>query len=175
MAAQLDRVEPATSPRTHAQNGPGCGWLIFGGTILAVVADLVSKRIIETWLQDRPGRSVEIAGRFVQFELAENRGVSFGLFGDRPGLAWILVAFGLIATLAIAMWAIPSSGSGITVALGAIAGGGLANAVDRLGDGSVVDFVAVGPWPSFNVADASITLGVLLLLLLLLRGNSIPA
>ena len=51
-----------------------------------------------------------------------------------------------------------------TVAIGGIAGGALGNLVDRVRLGYVVDFLSVGPWPNFNVADSAITVGVLILI-----------
>jgi signal peptidase II len=51
-----------------------------------------------------------------------------------------------------------------TVAIGAVAGGALGNLFDRLRLGYVIDFVSLGPWPNFNVADSAITVGVLILI-----------
>ena len=51
----------------------------------------------------------------------------------------------------------------LAASLGLLAGGALGNLIDRLRLGHVVDFVAVGVWPKFNVADAAVSLGVLLL------------
>jgi signal peptidase II len=51
-----------------------------------------------------------------------------------------------------------------TVAIGVIAGGAVGNLIDRVRLGYVIDFLAVGPWPNFNVADSAITVGVLTLI-----------
>jgi signal peptidase II len=51
-----------------------------------------------------------------------------------------------------------------TLAAGAIAGGAVGNLLDRVRLGYVIDFVSIGLWPNFNVADSAITVGVLVLL-----------
>jgi signal peptidase II len=57
------------------------------------------------------------------------------------------------------------------VATGAIAGGALGNLIDRIRLGYVVDFISVGSWPNFNVADSAVTIGALLLCWGWLRSN----
>jgi signal peptidase II len=57
------------------------------------------------------------------------------------------------------------------LSIGLIVGGALGNLVDRLKDGAVVDFISVGWWPAFNVADSSISVGMVLLVLILLLGE----
>jgi signal peptidase II len=73
--------------------------------------------------------------------------------------AWLLCAvFALIA-----LWQQPSvvGATGIGLALGGITG----NLIDLLRRGGIVDFIAIGPWPIFNLADAAIVLGLVLAIL----------
>jgi signal peptidase II len=56
-----------------------------------------------------------------------------------------------------------------TVALGLISGGALGNLIDRVRLGHVIDFLSVGPWPNFNVADSAITVGFVVLIWSLTR------
>ncbi|OGD90030.1 hypothetical protein A2Z54_01655 [Candidatus Curtissbacteria bacterium RIFCSPHIGHO2_02_39_8] len=58
----------------------------------------------------------------------------------------------------------------LSFSLSLVIGGGIANLIDRLTVGCVRDFISVGFWPSFNLADAAITFGVLLILFEVLRG-----
>jgi signal peptidase II len=58
---------------------------------------------------------------------------------------------------------------GMWVAVGLLAGGAIGNLADRIRAEAVTDFIAVGDWPPFNLADVSITLGVLLLVYIYLR------
>jgi signal peptidase II len=55
------------------------------------------------------------------------------------------------------------------LAAGLVAGGAIGNLADRVRNGAVTDFVSIGSWPAFNLADVSITLGVLLLVYLYMR------
>jgi signal peptidase II len=81
-----------------------------------------------------------------------------------------IVAFVVVIALA------PFSHHGAArVAFGLVVGGGAANLIDRLASGSrgVTDFVSIGSFPSFNLADASVTVGVVILVLLALRGQKL--
>ena len=55
----------------------------------------------------------------------------------------------------------------LRLAIGLQLGGAVGNLIDRLRHGAVVDFIDVGPWPTFNVADSSIVVGILLLAVML--------
>jgi signal peptidase II len=57
------------------------------------------------------------------------------------------------------------------LSIGLVVGGALGNLADRLKDGAVVDFISVGWWPAFNVADSSISVGMVLLIITLLLGE----
>lgn len=137
---------------------------------VVVVVDQLTKWWAVTRLSNGP---VHVIGT-LDFELARNTGASFSLF---QGKAFVLapVAVVLIAVLAVMAWRAPTTGR--AAVLGLILGGAVGNLCDRLfrGDhGAVVDFVALHVWPTFNVADASIVVGCLLLLVSLARGPRLP-
>lgn len=97
-----------------------------------------------------------------------NTGVSFGLFGGGAG-RWILSAFSVLVAAALAWWATRSDRKLMVAAIGLVMGGALGNVFDRIRFGGVVDFLdfsgtGLFPW-IFNVADAGITVGVVLLIL----------
>jgi signal peptidase II len=99
----------------------------------------------------------------------ENRGVSMGMLtADTEIGRWLLVGLtGLIATV-VAIWIRRERQLPEVLALGLVLGGALGNIVDRIRFGYVVDFIHLhaGPWSFyvFNVADAAITIGVVILL-----------
>jgi signal peptidase II len=99
----------------------------------------------------------------------ENRGVSMGMLtADTETGRWLLVGLtGLIAAV-VALWIRRERQLPERIALGLVLGGALGNIVDRIRFGYVVDFIHLhaGPWSFyvFNVADAAITLGVIILL-----------
>lgn len=131
---------------------------------LVVAADQAAKAAIEAHLV--PGEYIGVLGP-LELTLSHNSGVAFGLAGG-AGLKLILVtalALGVVGYL----FARDPGRSGMWVATGLVGGGALGNLIDRIRAGAVTDFIAVGSWPPFNLADVSITLGVLLLVLIYLR------
>jgi lipoprotein signal peptidase len=110
------------------------------------------------------------------FEWAENRGVAFSLFRNAP--PWVLVAVGMLALIFVAYLVVKAADSQkrLVAGLALIAGGAIGNLVDRVWHGYVVDFVAMGVdlrkashfwerWPTYNIADAALVIGVGLLFL----------
>ena len=95
-----------------------------------------------------------------------------GLFGDRPAL---LVALALIVLvgLAILLRANVRQSPLAQVGFGLVAGGALGNVVDRAIHGYVVDFISVSGFWIFNVGDACITCGIVLLALPAFRERSV--
>ena len=120
---------------------------------------------------------------FFDLTWVENYGVSMGFLTAGSSLErWLLV--GMTATIAtvVLVWMWREKNRPDTIALGMVLGGALGNIVDRVRFGYVVDFLDlhVGEWHPFlvfNVADAAITIGVLLLVLraLLVRDGRDPA
>ncbi|HEX5500357.1 MAG TPA: signal peptidase II, partial [Thermomicrobiales bacterium] len=108
---------------------------------------------------DAARHRIDIIGNWAALEYAENRGAAFGLFGAQ---SWLLplVATAIVAAIAVAYIRQPRPPLAIGVAAGLAIGGAIGNLIDRVRLGHVVDFIAVGPWPNFNVADAGVTLGV---------------
>lgn len=107
---------------------------------------------------------------FLRFNLTHNEGIALGLFPANSDTArWLLTGFLAIITGAVAYWLAREKVRGDALALGMVLGGALGNLVDRARFGYVVDFIDLHigefrPFLIFNVADAAITIGVLLLL-----------
>lgn len=117
---------------------------------------------------------------FFDLTYVENRGISFGLFeaGSDTG-RWLLVALTLVVSAGVAWWLWNERAKGDVAALAMILGGALGNIIDRARFGYVVDYadLHIGefrPFLIFNIADAAITIGVLLLVArsLLLREKA---
>lgn len=152
------------------------GRLAYGLAAVVLVVDQAVKAWILEGL-DLPLRlSVDLIGP-LRLTMVWNEGVSFGFLQARHDLArWGLTAFALVVALALAAWARRADRRLLGVALGLIIGGAVGNAIDRARFGAVVDFIDVSalgffPWV-FNVADAAITIGVLLMLLDSFRKDS---
>ena len=135
---------------------------------IVVVLDVFTKELALALLQ--PGRFVPWIGADVGWQLVFNPGAAFGL--RLPPIVFPIVTLVLIVIIGRAL----SEGQHplAVVAQGLVVGGAIGNIIDRLarpGDGSlvggfVVDFVAWGAFPRFNVADAAITVGVALFILM---------
>ncbi|MFC3310428.1 signal peptidase II [Blastomonas aquatica] len=142
------------------------------GVALAVailVIDQIAKFIVAGPLALKSRLQIEITS-FFNLTWAENRGVSMGfLTAETDTARWLLVALtGIIATVVL-LWMWKERARGDIIALGMILGGALGNIIDRARLGYVVDYAdlhfgAFRPFMIFNIADAAITIGVLLLL-----------
>lgn len=131
--------------------------------------DQLSKRFVIDWLG--PGSTThrwELAGEYLAFEYVENTGAAFGLFAGRGWLLSTLAIVVVVAFLALFRSAIRHDRL-LRGALGLVVGGAAGNVLDRMLMGHVTDFIAVGPWPKFNVADSAITVGLALIAATLLR------
>ncbi len=99
-----------------------------------------------------------------------NKGIIFGFFQDSGILVWgiILIAAGVLIYSTISEIRHPAHPFSL-YALGFIWGGALGNLIDRVRTGKVLDFIAIWKWPIFNIADSSIVVGILILMLLYSR------
>jgi signal peptidase II len=107
---------------------------------------------------------------FFRIVMVWNRGVSFGMFNSGEEVTrWVLTALAVGVSIALVVWLSRVRSRLPAVAIGLVVGGALGNALDRVIRGAVADFfdfhVAGWSWPAFNIADAAITVGVLLLVL----------
>lgn len=131
--------------------------------LLVVAVDRLTKLWALDALADGP---LEVVPGLLWLRLVENPGAAFGLLqGGGSLLALAAVVAAVLIALAIRRIDRPLE----AVALGLVLGGAMGNLVDRLvrgpglADGMVVDFIDLGWWPVFNVADAGITVGAVLL------------
>lgn len=134
--------------------------------LLVLAADQASK----AWAQGalRPGHEVTVVGGWVWFRLTSNTGAGLGLLAGHNLLFLVVTALVVGAVVIIVLRGFVS-GLLSAGALGAVAGGGTSNLVDRVRLGRVIDFIEVHHWPTdFNLADAAIRLGVVLFVLALL-------
>jgi signal peptidase II len=128
-------------------------------SIAVLVADQLSKHAVEHSIV--PG---EEQGVLPGVELVDtrNHGVAFGFLpGDHVAVT-ILIALALLVLLAY--FASHAARPLMWLPTGMLVGGAVGNVLDRVRDGSVTDFIKLPlGWPPFNLADASITIGILLL------------
>lgn len=130
-------------------------------TVAVVAVDQVAKALVRA---DIPlGDRVEVLP-FLDLVHTRNDGIAFGALGG----SWIVIVL-VVAALGgiVAVFAANATMRWAWLPTGLLLGGALGNIVDRVLDGGVTDFIKVPHWPQFNLADASITVGVLALLLVM--------
>lgn len=139
---------------------------------LVLVADQLTKWLIRAFLELR--ESVPDDG-FFRLTHTYNTGSAFGLFRDQ-NFPLILVSIVGITILILIYRSQRQPGNLLRLSLGLQFGGAAGNLLDRIRFGHVTDFVDVGSWPIFNVADASIVLGLgMLAWIFLITDGSKPA
>ena len=151
----------------------------FATAALLFVADQLSKLAVTNGLGLNDLSDARVVTPFFNLRFVANHGVSLGLLhADNDTMRWALVAMTGAIAMTVAVWMMREAQRPDQIALGAILGGALGNIVDRVRFGYVVDFadLHIGEWRPFlvfNVADAAITLGVLVLLVraLLMRDK----
>lgn len=153
---------PATS-----SSGPARMAVAAAVAAAVVLADQLSKWWALDRLVDGP---VHVLWR-LDLALTLNTGSAFSLFRGAT-IVIVIVALGLVAVLVAMVWRAPTLGR--AAVLGLILGGALGNLSDRFfraEHGAVVDFIEFHGWPTFNVADACVTVGCILFAISLLRGT----
>jgi signal peptidase II len=153
-------------------------WLAFIAIAAVVV---IADQITKLWLRSamRPGDPpTQVIGDFLRFVHGQNRGGIFGLFGDSA------LILGLASMFVIALLIVYQSREGVrswllTVALGLLLGGAIGNLIDRLTLGHVTDWVDMGigtwRWYTFNVADAAISIALVILIAVALLGERLTS
>ncbi len=145
----------------RSRSGLGLALALAAGVL---VADQLSKWLVVGYAADLPLR---LAGA-VRIALTYNSGISFSRFAGAGTVLVVLVAL-VAAGVAVG---VVFSAPRYRPALGIILGGAVGNLIDRLRfDGAVVDFIGIYIWPSFNVADAAIVVGTIVLAFQVIRGQ----
>lgn len=167
---------PITEPDQPQQDAParsGPPVLLIWGAIAAcvIVADVITKTLAVTYLD--PYRPTQIIGDFVTLHLVRNSGAAFSM---ASGYTWVLTIIALTVVAVIIRYSSRLRSVWWMVGLGLVLGGAMGNLIDRIFRapgplrGHVVDFVSVGWWPVFNVADSAVVCGAVLLVALSLLG-----
>ncbi|MEE9552749.1 MAG: signal peptidase II [candidate division Zixibacteria bacterium] len=140
--------------------------------ILVVLVDQASKLlIIENFFE---GQSVSIIGDLLYFQFIFNEG---GAMGTRIGPSWIYTILTIVALILIVRYLLFDKSENMTtaVALSLISGGAVGNLIDRIRFGKVVDFIDMDfpdieflnlyRWFTFNIADAAISVGLVIFII----------
>jgi len=136
--------------------------------VIVIACDQVTKALVDGNIARGDGEDLVLGIRLVN---VRNTGVAFSSLQGAGALIGVIVAIALVALL----WYFARNAGRplIWLPTGMLLGGALGNVIDRIRKGAVVDFIkAVEFWPAFNVADISVTLGVILLLWVMERRDA---
>ena len=166
----------APGPAPDARRRPLPGRLVYvvciGTAAIWLLLDQATKVLAVETLTDRGTVDAGVGG-WLQWNLVRNPDAAFGI----PGFPGMFLIVTVVVLVLIGRALRHTDRLALAFAYGLVAGGALGNAVDRMlrepgfPAGAVVDFIKVGWWPTFNVADAGITTGAVLIVLLLLLAD----
>ena len=137
--------------------------------VITFVLDQVTKLIIVELMNLRELGAIDVLPPFLNFRMAWNRGINFGLFAnDAEVMRWVLIAIALIISAWVVWWIRKeeSTNKWAQISAGLLVGGALGNVIDRIIYGAVADFLNMSccgfdnPY-AFNVADISIFAGAI--------------
>ena len=135
--------------------------------LVTLLVDQASKYWVVQVLNLKALREIEVLPPLLNFHMAWNRGINFGLFsGDGDAGRWLLIGLALAISAGVLIWTRRETDRRVQVASGLVVGGAVGNVVDRLIYGAVADFLNISccgfdnPF-AFNVADVAIFAGAL--------------
>ncbi|KAF1085584.1 Lipoprotein signal peptidase [Sporotomaculum syntrophicum] len=137
---------------------------------VTLLLDQCSKYLIISRLL--PGESIPVLPPVFYFTYILNPGAAFGILAHRTSLFIFLT---LVVITAVFVWQryLPREKILLRLASGLVVGGALGNLIDRVRLGRVIDFLDFQVWPVFNLADSSIVIGALLLVIGLWRSEKL--
>ena len=135
---------------------------------LVVALDQVTKYVVRANLA--LGESFPDEGP-VRITYVTNTGAAFGILQGQTLFLMVTTFFGLAAILLYYLYP-PMEHGILRLALGLQLGGAVGNLADRVRVGKVTDFIDIGPWPNFNLADSSIVVGVAIIICFFLLTES---
>lgn len=141
---------------------------MFTAGFLTLLLDQLSKQYVVEWLNLKTLGVMEVFPPYLNFHMAYNTGINFGLLSTSR---WLLIALALVISAWVAWW-VRSEGDKrwMQISGGILIGGALGNVIDRVIYGAVLDFLNMSccGWEnpySFNVADIAIFIGAFGLIL----------
>lgn len=132
--------------------------------VIVVAVDQLSKYLVKANMI--MGQSIPEEG-FFRITYTTNTGGVFGIFTNQTFLITVTAIIGVVAILIYSRYP-QANRVPIRIALGMLLGGAVGNLIDRIRLGAVVDFIDVGAWPVFNLADSAVVVGIIVIIYYLL-------
>lgn len=161
--------------------------MLFGVTGFWLAGDFITKRLAAARLEERAHDLFQLKSVIVRFALAHNPAGAWSMLHFAPGLVRriLFVAVSVIASVLLTVWylRLPRSERLVRIGIATVLGGAIGNLIDRVMVGSVIDFIEVSAfwggdrhfWPTFNVADVAIVVGVALMMIQMIGARKTSA
>lgn len=130
--------------------------------VSAIILDQILKAVVVGLMS--PGQTVTVVPHVLWLTYSTNTGAAFGLFRGSGQVVFLASLIIVVLALAWFFWSKERIGAWSFLGLGLIIGGAVGNLADRIFRGTVVDFIDLGWWPIFNIADVAIVVGAIIVL-----------
>ncbi|MHB8648264.1 MAG: signal peptidase II [Thermomicrobiales bacterium] len=161
-------VEPSDRIASSATRAHGFDlWPVIIAAIVVVIDQISKALVIRAFGPPEAGKSKVIIPRVLDFRHDENTGAAFSLFQGRS-TTLLLIGVIVIGVLIYYYRALPQGQPLLRLAVGGVLGGAVGNIIDRVRLGHVTDWIHITHYPTFNVADSCITVGMVTLAIALL-------
>ncbi len=142
---------------------------------IIVVADQLSKAwVVQTLGPATMTRFIPVVGDTARIAYSQNTGVAFSLFQNIPQFLTFTSILIIAAAIYFYRTQLPHQQFFVQLIMGLIMGGAFGNLIDRVRLGYVVDFIQIGWFPIFNLADCAISVGAFLLIIQFIREEFVP-
>ncbi len=142
-------------------------WPLLVAAVVVALDQITKALVIRAFGPPEAGNAKEIIPRVLDFRHDENTGAAFSLFQGRS-TALLLISVIVIGVLIYYYRALPQGQPVLRLAVGGVLGGAVGNIIDRVRLGHVTDWIHITHYPTFNVADSCITVGMFALAFYLL-------
>jgi signal peptidase II len=159
----------------HSDSAPGIAarergfdlWPLIVAAVVVIVDQITKAMIIRAFGAPDAAGSKQIIPHLLDFRHDENTGAAFSLFQGRS-TTLLLIGVIVIGVLFFYYRALPQGQPVLRLAVGGVLGGAVGNIIDRVRLGHVTDWIHITHYPTFNIADSCITIGMITLAVYLL-------
>ncbi len=141
--------------------------LILSIVLSIILLDQLTKFLVRSSLG--LGQSKTLIPKVLELAYVQNTGIAFGMLKN---LQWVMIIVNVLIICVIIFYLRYVRQKKVALSLGMILGGAFGNLIDRVVYGTITDFIKVSIWPVFNIADACITIGAIMLAIYFLKKDN---
>lgn len=167
----VERSETAADARTRPAGFDF--WPVAVAAVVVLLDQITKALVIDAFGPPDAGKSKTIIPRLLDVRHDENTGAAFSLFQGRS-TTLLLIGVVVIGVLIYYYRALPQGSPSLRTAVGGVLGGAVGNIIDRVRLGHVTDWIHLTHYPTFNLADSCITLGMFTLAVYLVFMDRAP-